>query len=54
MPMVTLIVVVAAGGFALAGAFVGLRAFARARRGSLERRRLASLGTADEHREYRR
>lgn len=52
--MVTLILVVGAGGFVLAGAFVGIRTIVRRRRGSLERRRLASLGTADDHREYRR
>lgn len=44
--------IVLAGGFALAGSFVGLRALMHRRRASLERRRLASLGTADEHREY--
>lgn len=51
--MVTLIVYLAAG-FALAGLYLLTRAIARRRRGSLERRLLASLGTADEHREYRR
>lgn len=40
-----------AGGFAAAGIFVGLRTFAARRRGSLERRRLRSLGRADTHRE---
>lgn len=49
--MVTLIAYVLAGGFTLAGAVVGIRTIVRRRRGGLERRRLAGLGTVDEHRE---
>jgi len=48
--MVTLIVWLA-GGFALAGGFLVIRTIVRRRRGGLERRRLAGLGTVDEHRE---
>lgn len=39
-----------AGGFALAGVFIG-SIVRRRRRGALERRRLASLGRVDAHRE---
>lgn len=49
--MVTLITALAAGGFVLAGVVVGIRTIVRRRRGGLERRRLAGLGTVDEHRE---
>ncbi len=49
--MVTLIVSLAGGFGLVAGAFVGLRTLARRRRGALERRRLAGLGTVEAHRE---
>lgn len=49
MSMVTLIVLPLAVGFTLAGVVVGLRAWRRRR--NIERRRLASLGTVDAHRE---
>jgi len=51
--MVTLIIL-GAGAFALAGIVTGGRAFVRRRRANLERRRLASLGSVDGHREYPR
>jgi hypothetical protein len=45
----TLILLALALGFALAGVVVGFRAWRRRR--DIDRRRLASLGTVDAHRE---